>query len=275
MKAVICTKYGKPEVLKLGEWKKPQPKHGEILVKVSHTAVTATDTILRRLDIPGGHIYPIKALLRFAMRLFIGFRKPRNPILGLVFSGEVEGLGDKVQDFQIGDKVFGLTGLSRGSYAEYKCILQKEINLGEVFLSPQNANHEQSVAIVYGGVLALHFLGKTQIKSGQKVLVYGASGAIGTMAIQILKTHDVEVTAICSSENFDMVTELGADKVFSYKDDNSINWLDQYDLVLDAVGKNKTSPFKKELKKNSTSLWKIYFSRRWIVKNAAPLFTKT
>ncbi|MGH1335167.1 MAG: NAD(P)-dependent alcohol dehydrogenase [Aureispira sp.] len=244
MKAVICTKYGKPEVLQLSEINKPIPKENEALVKIHTTAVTASDCVIRGLQIPGGHGVPVKQLMKLGMRLFIGFNKPRNPVIGLVFSGIIEATGKNIQNFKKGDEVYGFTGHSRGTYAAYKCISAKEIAAGEFFLKPKNASHEEAVAIVYGGALAMHFMKNANINKHSKVLIYGASGAIGTMAIQLVKYHKGEVTAVCSSKNFELVASLGADKMIDYTKENAIDQLEQYDFILDAVGKNKTSKLK-------------------------------
>lgn len=244
MKAVICTKYGKPDVLQLSEINKPIPKENEALVKIHTTAATASDCVIRGLQIPGGHGFPIKQIMRLGMRLFIGFTKPRNPVIGLVFSGIIEATGKNIKNFKKGDEVYGFTGHSRGTYAAYKCISAKEIAAGEVFLKPKNASHEEAVAIVYGGTLAMHFMKNVSIKKHSKVLIYGASGAIGTMAIQLAKYHKAEVTAVCSAKNFELVASLGADKMIDYRKEDAIHQLEQYDFILDAVGKNKSSKLK-------------------------------
>ena len=252
MKAVICTKYGSPEVLQLSKVEIPIPKNNEVLVRIHATAVTTSDCVIRGLKTPGGHKFPIKQLMRFGMRLFIGFSKPRNPILGLVFSGVIESVGKDIKSFNAGDKVFGFTGVSRGTYAEYKCVSAKEIANGEMVLKPKNRSHEESVAVVYGGTLAMHFLRDANIKRQQKVLIYGASGAIGTIAIQLAKHFEAEVTGVCSSTNFNMVASLGADKMLDYTKEDSSRQLEQYDLILDAVGKNKTSKLKTECRNSLT-----------------------
>ncbi|GLR18247.1 alcohol dehydrogenase [Portibacter lacus] len=252
MKAVICTKYGKPNVLQLSEVMKTLPNDNEVLVKIHATAVTASDCVIRALKTPGGHQFPLKQLMRFAMRLFIGFTKPRNPILGLVFSGTIEETGKNIKTFNKGDEVFGFTGQSRGAYAEYKCVSNKEIKAGEIFLKPNNANHEEAVAIIYGGILAIHFMRNADIKNGQKVLIYGASGAIGTAAIQLAKHHGAIVTAVCSEENFKLVASLGSAIMLDYKKKDAVNQLEEYDFILDAVGKNKTSYLKVACKKSLT-----------------------
>ncbi len=244
MKAVICTKYGAPEVLELREVKKPVPNNDEILVKIHATAVTASDCVIRGLNVPGGHRFPIKQLMKLGMRLFIGFSKPRNPIIGLVFSGVIEATGGDIETFCNGDEVFGFTGISRGAYAEYKSVTLKEISTGEVFFKPKNASHEEAVAIVYGGALSMYFMSNTILNKDSKILIYGASGAIGTMAIQLAKRYNANVTAVCSSGNFDLVASLGADKMIDYKAVDAVSQLEEYDFILDAVGKNKTSKLK-------------------------------
>ncbi len=250
IKAVICTKYGNPNVLKFSEVNKPIPKSDEVLVKIHATAVTASDCLIRGLNVPGGHQFPVKQLMRFGMRLFIGFTKPRNPILGLVFSGVIEATGKHIKTFKEGDEVFGFTGISRGAYAEYKCVSIKEIKAGEMALKPKNANHQEAVAIVYGGVLAIHFMKNAAIKKGQKVLIYGASGAIGTIALQIAKHYGAEVTAVCSTKNFELVASLGSNKMIDYTKKGAVNQLEQYHFILDAVGKNKTSNLKATCKES-------------------------
>ncbi|MCL4115686.1 UNVERIFIED_CONTAM: hypothetical protein GTU68_042766 [Idotea baltica] len=243
MKAVICTKYGKPDVLQLSEINKPIPRENEALVKIHATAVTASDCVIREL-------------MELGMRLFIGFSKPRNPVIGLVFSGIIEETGKNIKKLKKGDEVYGLTGNSRGTYAAYKSISAKEIAAGEVFLKPKNASHREAVAIVYGGTLAMHFMKNSNIKKHSKVLIYGASGAIGTMAIQLAKYHKTEVTAVCSSKNFELVASLGADKMIDYTKENAIHQLEQYDFILDAVGKNKTSNLKNVCKGTLTKIGK-------------------
>ncbi len=252
MKAIICTEYGEPNVLKLTEVQKPIPKKNEVIVKIHSTAVTASDCLIRGLKIPGGHRFPMKQLMKFGMRVFIGFTKPRNPILGLVFSGVIEKTNN-VSNYKLGDEVYGFTGVSRGTYAEYKCVSNKEIISGQMALKPKNASHQEATAIVYGGTLAIHFMRNANIKKGQKVLIYGASGANGTVAVQIAQYHGAEVTAVCSNKNFDLVKSLGANKVIDYTSKDAINKLEKYDFILDAVGKNKTSSLKVASKTSLTS----------------------
>ncbi|MDX8366037.1 NAD(P)-dependent alcohol dehydrogenase [Cytobacillus sp. IB215665] len=246
IKAITCIKYGPPEVLQLKEVEKPIPKNNEVLVKIHATAVTASDCVIRGFNMPGNPSFPKKQIMELMMRIFLGFSKPRNPIIGLVFSGVVESVGNDVEIFNKGDQVYGFTGNSRGTYAEYKCVCAKEIEQGELVLKPKNISHKEAAAIVYGGALAMHFMQDGDIQDGKKVLIYGASGAIGTTAVQLAKQLGAEVTAVCSSTNRELVKSLGADKVIDYTKEDSLNQLELYDFILDAVGKNKSSKLKSQ-----------------------------
>lgn len=252
MKAVICTRYGSPDVLQLQEIEQPRPKDNEVRVKIFATAVTASDCIVRGMALPFWH--PIGLM----MRLVIGVGKPRNPILGLVLAGEIEAIGKEVKRFQVGDQVFGFTGTRFGCYAEYICLPETWVTgfsatiPGVVASKPSNLTYAEAAAIPFGGLLALHFLQKGAIQSRQKVLVYGASGAIGTAAVQIARYFGAEVTGVCSTSNIDMVKSLGAKSVIDYTRENVTDSKTRYDLILDAVGKSKSSDFKKQCKKALT-----------------------
>ncbi len=248
MKAIVCTKYGPPEVLQVKDVEKPIPKKNEVLIKIEATAVTASDCIIRGFKMPGKLGFPKKQIMGFMMRLFVGFTKPRNPVIGLVFSGEIESIGKDIKHFKKGDKVYGFTGYSFGTYAEFKCMSEKESKRGCLAIKPKNISHEEAAAISYGGILATHFMGGN-IQSGHKVLIYGASGAIGTTAVQLAKCYGAEVTGVCSSTNLEMVKSLGADKVIDYTKDDSINQVETYDFILDAVGENKSSELKVQCRK--------------------------
>lgn len=237
MKAIFCTKYGPPEVLQIKEYAKPIPRKDEVLIKIYATSVTDSDIFIRSSKVALGILIPF--------RLMMGIRKPRNPIIGEVFAGEIEFAGSDIKRFKVGDPVFGFTGFSLGAYADYKCMKEKDSKRGCLAVKPKNINYEDSTSAAYGGLLAVQFLDKVQVNSGSKVLIYGASGTTGTFAIQYANSFGAEVTAVCSSLNKEFVKSLGADKVLDYTTYDSINKLEKYDLVLDAVGKRKTSELKK------------------------------
>jgi NADPH:quinone reductase-like Zn-dependent oxidoreductase len=249
MKAIVCTKYGPPEVLQLKEVEKPVPKDNEVLIKIRATAVTASDCIIRGFNMPGNLRFPKKQIMGLMMRIAIGFTKPRHPILGLVLSGNIESVGKDIKRFKKGDQVYGFTGYSFGAYAEYVCMSEEESKRGCLTMKPTTMSHEEAASVTYGGILAMHFMKNWNIQSGQKVLIYGASGAIGTTAVQLAKNFGAEVTGVCSSSNLELVKSLGADKVIDYTKDDSINKLELYDYILDAVGKNKSSKLKIQCKK--------------------------
>ncbi len=250
MKAIKCTKYGPPEVLQLAAMEKPTPKNDQVLIRIHATAVTASDCIIRAFKMPGNPKFPQKQIMELMMRIFIGFTKPRNSIIGLVLSGEIEAVGKDIRQFKIGDQVYGFTGYSLGAYAEYTCMSEKDsARNGCLALKPSNMSYEEAAAISYGGILAAYFMKFGNIQSDQKVLIYGASGAIGTAAVQLAKCYGTYVTGVCSAGNFELVESLGADKVIDYNQKDSINKLETYDFVLDAVGKNKTSKLKEQCRK--------------------------
>jgi len=252
MKGIICAKYGPPEVLQLKEVEKPIPKNNEVLIKIHATCVTASDCIIRGFNMPGKLRFPKKQIMELMMKFYVGFKKPRKPILGLVLSGEIESAGKDIKQFKIGDQVYGFTGFSFGAYAEYKCQLEKESTRGCLAIKPSNMSYEEAAAISYGGILATHFMKKGNIKSGQKVIIYGASGSIGTAAVQLAKCYGAEVTGVCSSINFELVKSLGADKVIDYTKEDSKKLLETYDFVFDAVGENKSSELKMQCRKALT-----------------------
>ncbi|HDR7186505.1 NAD(P)-dependent alcohol dehydrogenase [Bacillus cereus] len=229
MKAIICTKYGPPNVLQLQNVEKPKPKKNEVLVKIHATNVSTGDCRIRGFNSP--------LLFWIPMRIILGFRKPRKPILGVELSGEIEDIGTDVTQFKKGDQVFALTELNLGGYAEYTCVHES----GLIALKPTNVTYEEAAVIPFGGTSALHFLRKGQIKKGQRVLIYGASGSVGTAAIQLAKYFGATVTAICSSSNFDLVTTLGADNVIDYMKEDFTKRGEHYDIIFDAVGKYKKS----------------------------------
>ena len=232
MKAIVCTKYGPPEVLQFQEVEKPTPRNNEVGIKIFATAVTASDCIIRGFKVSRRRWIP--------GRLLLGLTKPRKSILGLVLAGEIVTVGKDVKRFQRGDRVYAFTGFRFGAYAEYTCLPEDSV----IALMPSNLSYEEAAAIPFGGLLALHFLRKGEIQSGQKVLIYGASGAIGTAAVQLARHFGANVTGVCSASNLELVKSLGAEQVINYTNESVTNRGELYDFVFDAVGKRKSSPLK-------------------------------
>jgi len=229
MQAIVCRQYGPPEVLQLREVEKPKPGANEICIQIFATAVTASDCMIR-----GFHV---SRKYRLPMRIAIGFQKPRKAILGMVFAGIVDSAGKDVKTFKTGDAVFGFDRFGFGTYSEYKCISVS----GLVVKKAEHISYEEAAAIPYGGLLALYFLKKGDIQKGQRVLIYGASGAVGTAAAQLAKYFGAEVTGVCSSANIELVKSLGAVRVIDYTKEDFTRESTRYDLIFNAVGKNKAA----------------------------------
>jgi NADPH:quinone reductase-like Zn-dependent oxidoreductase len=248
MKAMVYTEYGPPEVLRLKEVEKPAPQNDQVLVKVHATTVT-TGVLWAR---SGQH--PDSKLFTLAVRMMFGVRKPRKTILGYEFSGEVESASKDVKRFRKGDQIFGTTtGLRNGAYAEYVCI-PEEWKQGVIAENPANLSYEEAAAVPIGGMTALHILGNGKIQKGQKVLIYGASGSVGTYAVQLARHFGGEVTGVCSTTNLEMVRSLGADRVIDYTKENFTENGEIYDVVFDAVGKISRLYSKGALKENGIYL---------------------
>ncbi len=229
MKAIVYTEYGSPDVLQLKEVEKPAPKDNEVLVKIHATTVTIGDTIMRSL------ILPVHGWQKVMGRMILGWNKPRRFTLGMEMAGEIEAIGRKVTRFKPGDPVFASTfAVNFGGHAEYKCMPES----GVLALKPANLTYEEAAAVPGGGMTALHCLNKGKIQRGQKVLVYGASGAVGTYAVQLASRHfGAQVTGVCSGANMELVRSLGASQVIDYTQEDFSQSGETYDVVFDAVGK--------------------------------------
>jgi NADPH:quinone reductase-like Zn-dependent oxidoreductase len=247
MKAVICTQYGPPEVLRIKEVEKPKPKDHEVLIKVFAATAHIGDTRIRRVD-------------PFLVRLVFGLFKPRkNLILGMEIAGKIESVGKNVTLFKEGDQVFAFTGLGLGGYAEYRCLPEKTKKgtlqrKGVVASKPENLSYEEAAAVPAGAFTALKNLQKAHIKKGLKILINGASGSLGTYAIQLAKYHKTEITAVCSAKNAELVKSIGADHVIDYTSKDFTKTDEQYDIVYDAVMKSNKARCRKILKPNGIFL---------------------
>ncbi len=243
MKAIVWTRYGSPEVLQLQEVEKPTPQDDEVLIRVRAVAVTAGDCEMRRLDFP--------FWLRLPMRFYVGFRKPsRRTILGMYLAGEIEAVGNDVTRFTRGDQVFAATGFRFGANAEYVCLPEA----GALAIKPANMTYEEAAAVPLGGLNARHFLRKANIQSGEKVLINGAGGSIGTFAVQLAKLYGAEVTGVDSAGKFDMLRSIGADHVVDYTQEDFTKSGETYDVILDVVAGSSFSRTIRSLKEQGRYL---------------------
>ena len=228
VKAVVCTRYGPPEVLQLGEVKKPAPGKHEVLVKIFATAVTPSDCVYRGAKISRWH--PVG----FMMGLLFGFTRPRNPLIGMVLAGEVESVGQNVERFTTGDQVYGMMSLKFGTNAQYICVPENKC----LIKKPTTISYEEAATVPWSGLIAQDFLKKGGIRSKQKVLVYGASGTIGIAAVQLAKSYGAAVTGVCETADLEFVRALGVDVVIDYTSKDLSHSNECFDLIIDAVGKN-------------------------------------
>jgi len=244
MKAIVCTKYGPPDVLQLKEVEKPTPKDNEILVKIYAASVTMGDCELRSLKFSG--------LLKFLMRLGVGFKGPRKrfSILGQELAGEIESIGPEVKLFKKGDPVFASTGFHFGAYAEYVCLPED----GTVVIKPDNMTYDEAAVVPTGGLEAIHFLREANIQKGQTILIRGASGSIGTFAIQLAKYYGAEVTGVGNPKSLEVMKSIGADKVIDYTKEDFTKSGETYDIIFDVIGKSSFSSYVSSLNKNGIYL---------------------
>jgi NADPH:quinone reductase-like Zn-dependent oxidoreductase len=229
MKAVVCTRYGPPEVLKLEELATPVPREHEVRIRIRATAVTSSDCYVRGLR--------LSLASRLMARLALGWNAPRQPVLGMVLSGEVDSVGPDAKSLGVGELVFGFNHQRFGTYAQYVCWPED----GLLAKRPANLTDIEAAAIPYGGLLALYFLRKAGVRAGQRILIYGASGAVGTSAVQLARHFGAEVTGVCSTANVDLVASLGATTVIDYTSEDFTDGAARYDLIFDAVGKRKSA----------------------------------
>jgi len=241
MRAVTCPKYGPPEVLRLVEVPVPSPTPDQVRIRIHAAGVTMSDIFIRSAR--------VTPLLQIPFRLMMGITKPRAPIVGFVFSGVIDQVGARITRFKLGDEVYCTTGFSLGAYAEYRCMAETDSrNHGCLALKPNNLTHEEATAAAYGGLLALQYSDKGRIAADDAVLIYGASGTSGTIAVQYAKHLGARVTGVCGPNNVDLVKSLGADEVIDYTKTDAPPSGAHYDFVLDSVGPGKSSPLKKAIK---------------------------
>jgi len=258
MKAIVYTEYGSPDILQLKEVEKPTPKDNEVLIRIHATTVSSGDVKLRSFN--------VGALYWFPMGLYMGFRKPKKQILGDDLAGVVESVGKDVKKYKKGDQVFGTVGFNMGAHAEYICLPED----GPFTKKPANMIYEEAAAIPFGGHTALFFLKKANIQKGQKILIYGASGSVGTFAVQIARYYGAEVTGVCSTSNLEMVKSLGAEVIDYTKEDYTISG--PYDVIYDTVGKSSFSGCMKMIKPKGIFIIGAVFKLSWYLRALASIF---
>lgn len=251
MKAIVCTEYGAPDVLQLKEVAKPTPKDNEILIRVAATSVNFGDLIARNFRAISAREFHMPFLFWLMAKISFGLNRPKFTILGNEFAGEVEAVGKVTTRFRPGDRVFGYHGENFGAYAEYLCIPED----GVLAIKPANMTYEEAAVVPYGSIMALNLLRKGNIQPGQKVLVNGASGGIGSAAVQIAKHFGAEVTGVCGTPRLEFVKCLGADHVIDYTTEDFTRNGETYDLIFDILGKSSFSRCKNSLKPNGILLY--------------------
>ncbi len=246
MRAIVYTKYGPPEVLQLREIEKLTPKSNEVLIRNRAATVTLYDCWMRSCTAPPGFGIPV--------RIANGISKPKQPLIGTEFAGEIEAVGKDVKKFKEGDQVFGFTGEKMGAYAEYICMPEA----GALAMKPSNMTCEEAACVPYGALTALFFLRKGNIQSDQKVLIFGASGGVGTAAVQLAKCFGAQVTGVCSTAKIELVKSLGADKVIDYTKEDFTKSDEIYDIIFDTTGKSSVSRSKGSLQKEGYYLFTTF-----------------
>jgi NADPH:quinone reductase-like Zn-dependent oxidoreductase len=259
MKAIVYTEYGEPDVLKIQEVEKPYPKGNEVLIRIRAVSVNYGDIIARNFKNISTQEFNMPLLFWILARFGFGLNNPKRKILGNTFAGQIETIGNDVKQFKEGEQVFGYIGEKMGGYAEYLCMPEN----GIIAVKPSNMTYEEASIIPYGTIMALNLLKKANIQKGQKVLIIGASGGIGSAAVQLAKHHfDTEVTGVCGTPGLEFVKALGADKVIDYTKEDSIQFEETYDIIFDILGKGSFSQYKKSLKETGVYLLSSFKSKK-------------
>ncbi len=251
MKAIVYTEYGSPDVLHLTDVEKPAPKDNEVLIRIHATSVNFGDTIARNFKAITPRQFNMPFLFWLLAKISFGLRQPKITVLGSEFAGEIEEVGREVKRFKPGDQIFGYPGQSFGAYAEYLCMPEDSV----LAIKPTNMTYEEAAVVPYGAIMALPLLRRVNIQPGQKVLVNGASGGIGSAAVQIARYFGAEVTGVCGTPRVEFVKSLGADKVIDYTKEDFTQNGETYDLIFDILGKSSFSGCKSSLKPNGIHLF--------------------
>lgn len=260
MKAIVCTEFGTPDVLQLKEVVKPTPKDNEVLIRVHAASVNFGDLMARNFKAVSPRKFNMPFIFWLPSKIAFGLRKPNITILGSELAGQIEAIGKDVKRFKKGDPVFGYPGLSFGAYAEYACLPEE----GCLAIKPANMTYEEAAVVPYGAIMALNLLRKANIQPDQKVLVNGASGGIGSAAVQIAKHLGAEVTGVCGTARLEFVKSLGADKIMDYTQEDFTQNGETYDLILDVLGKSSFSRVKSSLKPNGILLFASFKMKQLI-----------